>query len=174
MQQQEKLSNTHEGMPADQKAELRAWRLNGSMARASIVGLNSTLLLLCHVRGHGGFLRCVCVCVCVFCVEKKNSWLAATAARRYAVFRSSSLLLYIKIFTHIFDAGWQRRQGGGQGVPSPSLGWWLGLDLQPWSFGFCSRGLWKTVLYCYCAMYGVPQRVSLVSSTGFLCGFQPT
>jgi hypothetical protein len=61
------------------------------------------------------------------------------------VFRSSSLLLYIKIFTHIFVAGWQRRQGGGQGVPSHSLGWWLGLDLQPWSFGFCSRGLWKTV-----------------------------
>ena len=72
MQQQEKLSDTHEGMPADHKAELRAWRLNGSMARASIVGLNSTLLLLCHVRGHGGFLRCVCVCVCVLCWKKKQ------------------------------------------------------------------------------------------------------
>jgi hypothetical protein len=33
------LSATHEGMPADHKAELRAWRLNGSMARASIVRL---------------------------------------------------------------------------------------------------------------------------------------
>jgi hypothetical protein len=39
VQQQGKLSDTHEGTPADHKAELRAWRLNGSMARASIVGL---------------------------------------------------------------------------------------------------------------------------------------
>ena len=33
------LCDTDEGMPAEHKAELRAWRQNGSMVRALIVGL---------------------------------------------------------------------------------------------------------------------------------------